>query len=96
MATKFVAPVTALALLVIASSVGKLSGEKSLLSQRKNPRQLMFAEEDSQPWTIKWLGKWSMCTQFYAVSLPSACTKSCAMSNFEKQKIVARKAISFL
>ena len=67
MATKFVAPVTALALLVIASSVGKLSGEKSLLSQRKNPRQLMFAEDDSQPWTIKWLGKWSMCTQFYAV-----------------------------
>ena len=49
MATKFVAPVIALALLVIASSVGKLSGEKSLLSQRKNPRQLMFAEEDSQP-----------------------------------------------
>ena len=32
MATKFVAPVIALALLVIASSVGKLSGEKSLLS----------------------------------------------------------------
>ena len=47
MATKFVAPVIALALLVIASSVGKLSGKKSLLSQRKNPRQRMFAEEDS-------------------------------------------------
>ena len=47
MATKLVAPVTALALLVIASSVGKLPGEKSLLSQRKNPRQLMFAEEES-------------------------------------------------
>ena len=47
MATKFVAPVIALALLVIASSVGKLPGEKSLLSQRKNLRQLMFAEEES-------------------------------------------------
>ena len=46
MATKFVAPVIALALLVIASSVGKLPGEKSL-SQRKNPRKLMFAEEES-------------------------------------------------
>ena len=33
---------------------------------------------------------------FYAVSLPSVCTKSCAMSNLEKQKIVARKASSFL
>ena len=47
MATKFVALVIALALLVIASSVGKLPGEKSLFSQRKNPRQLMFAEEES-------------------------------------------------
>ena len=47
MTMKFVAPVIALALLVIASSVGKPLGEKSLLSQRKNPRQLMFAEEES-------------------------------------------------
>ena len=47
MATKFVAPVIALVLLVIASSVGKLPGEKSLLSQRKNPRKLMLAEEES-------------------------------------------------
>ena len=47
MATKFVAPVIALALIVIASSVGKLPVEKSLLSQRKNPRKLMFAEEES-------------------------------------------------
>ena len=47
MAKKFVAPVITLALLVIASSVGKLPGEKSLLSQRNNPRQLMFVEEES-------------------------------------------------
>ena len=47
MAMKYVAPVIALVLLVIASSVGKPPGEKSLLSWRKNPRQLMFAEEES-------------------------------------------------
>ena len=45
MAAKFLAPVIALALLVIASSVGKLPGEKSLLSQRKIPCQLMFGEK---------------------------------------------------
>ena len=45
MAAKFIAPVIALALLVIASSVGKLPGEKSLLSQRKIPCQLMFGEK---------------------------------------------------
>ena len=47
MATKFVAPVIALALLVIVSSVGKPPGEKSLFSRRKNSRQFMFAEEES-------------------------------------------------
>ena len=47
MATKFVAPVIALALLVIVSSVGKPPVEKSLFSRRKNSRQFMFAEEES-------------------------------------------------
>ena len=47
MATKFVAPVIALALLVIVSSVGKPPVEKSLFSRRKNSRQSMFAEEES-------------------------------------------------
>ena len=47
MTRKSVAPVIALAFLVIASSVGNPRGEKSLLSRRKNPRQLMFAEEES-------------------------------------------------
>ena len=47
MAMKFVASVFALALLLIAFSVGKPPEEKSLLSRRKNPRQLMFAEEES-------------------------------------------------
>ena len=47
MAMKLVALVIALALLVIASSVGKPPEEKSLLSRRKNPRQPMFAEEES-------------------------------------------------
>ena len=37
-----------------------------------------------------------MRTHFPAVSLPSACTKSCAMSNFEKQKIVVHELRSFL
>ena len=74
MATKFVALVIALALLVIASSVGKPPGEKGLFSQRKNPRQLMFAEEESQPWTLKWLEMQSMRTHFFAVSWPSICT----------------------
>ena len=46
MAMKFVTPVIALALLVIAS-VGKPPEEKSLLSRRKNARQLIFAEEES-------------------------------------------------
>ena len=49
MTTEFVAPVITLALLVIASSVGNPRGEKSLLSRRKNPRQLMFAEENRSP-----------------------------------------------
>ena len=93
MATKFVAPVIALVLLVIASSVGKPPlEEKSLFSGRKNPRQLMSAD----PWTLKWLGKRSICTHFSAVSLPIACTNSCAMSNSEEQKIVAHKLSSFL
>ena len=47
MTRKSVAPVIALAFLVIASSVGNPRREKSLLSRRKNPRQLMFAEEES-------------------------------------------------
>ena len=47
MATKFVALVITLALLVIASSVGNPREEKSLVSRRKNPRQLLFAEEES-------------------------------------------------
>ena len=47
MAMKFVAPVIAKALLVIASSTGNPPGEKSLLSRWKNPHQLMFAEEES-------------------------------------------------
>ena len=45
MATKFAAPVIALALLVIASSVDKSPGEKFVLSAKK-PFQLMFAEEE--------------------------------------------------
>ena len=48
MAIKFIAPVIAFALLVIASSVGKPPGEKSLFYRRKNPRQLMFVEEETQ------------------------------------------------
>ena len=48
MTRKFVAPVIALAFLVIASSDGNPRGEKSLLSQRKNPCQLMFAEVYAQ------------------------------------------------
>ena len=49
MAMKFVAPVIAFALLVIASSVGKPPGEKSLFYRRKNPRLVMLAEENRSP-----------------------------------------------
>lgn len=47
MAKKIVSPVITLAPLVIASSVGKPQEKKSLLSRRKNPHQLMFAEKES-------------------------------------------------
>ena len=48
MAMKFVAPGIALVLLIIVSSVGNPPGEKSLFSRRKNPRHLMFVEEETQ------------------------------------------------
>ena len=47
-AMKFVAPVIAFALLVVASSVGKPPGEKSLFYLRKSPLQLMCVEEETQ------------------------------------------------
>ena len=47
MTTDFVAPVLALALHVIASSVGKPPREKSLFFPEEKPRQLIFAEEES-------------------------------------------------
>ena len=48
MTTNFVAPVLALALLVIAASVGKPPGERVVFPEEK-PRQLIFAEEESWP-----------------------------------------------
>ena len=47
MATKFVAPVIALALLVITFSAGKPPGEKRLVFSAENLHQLMFTEEES-------------------------------------------------
>ena len=46
MATKFVAPVIASALLVITFSVGEPLEKKGLFSRRKTPLQLMFVEEE--------------------------------------------------
>ena len=47
MATKFVAPVIALALLVITFSFGKPPGEKRLVFTAENLHRLMFTEEAS-------------------------------------------------
>ena len=99
MAAKFLAPVIALALLVIASSVGKLPGEKSLLSQRKIPCQLMFGEKRAEALDNQMAREaehvHSVLRCVIAEGL-SCMTKSCTMSNFQKQKIGARKLSSFL
>ena len=49
MASKFVAPVIALALVVIASSFGKPLGEKSLLSRGKNHVSLCLQKKNRRP-----------------------------------------------
>ena len=49
MATKFITPVIALALLIMFSLVGKPPEEKGLMSWKKNLHQLTFAEEELLP-----------------------------------------------
>ena len=59
MATKFVAPVIALALLVIASSVGKLSGGKKLVVSTEKPasayvcRRRFAALDNQMAWEVE-------------------------------------------
>ena len=76
-ASKFVAPVIALVLLVITSSVGKPPWrQKFVFSAEKNPRQLMFAEVETQ------MALEAEHAHFFsAVSWPNAYTKSSAKSN---------------
>ena len=95
MATKFVAPVIASALLVIASSVAKLPGEKKLVVSTEKPASAYVWRRRIVALDTQMAREAEHIHSVYLVSLPSTCTKSCAMSNFEKQRIVARKVSSF-
>ena len=93
MTTKFVAPVIALVLLVIASSVGKPLGGKKLVFWPEKPASAYVCRSLDTQMAREAEHVHSF---FRCVSLPSACTKSCAMSNSEEQEIVLHELSSFL